>query len=58
MTLLAKILGIVGVLVVLLGIAGRFKGPGTVLGQFQAINVVIVGIAAMVAGVLAKLEQK
>jgi len=52
-----NIIGVLGIVVCLLGIVGRFYGESTFLG-FQAINIFILGIGLMVLGCFAKLSGR
>ena len=54
---LGTISGVVGILICLAAVAGRFYGEKMFLG-FQAINVFIVGIAFLVIACWLKLEAK
>lgn len=58
MKILGYILAVVGIVIFALGIIGRFKGPPSVLGQFNAANVITVGIGVMVMAILAQLHKK
>jgi len=54
---LGTVSGIVGILICLVAVAGRFYGEKVFLG-FQAINVFIVGIAFLVIACWVKLEAR
>ena len=53
----ACVLGILGILVCLAAVAGRFYGAPSFLG-FSAINVFIVGVGLISTACWAKLESK
>lgn len=54
---LGMVAGLLGVLICIAAVAGRFYEDPGFLG-FRAINVFIVGIGFMVLGCLAKLEAR
>ena len=54
---LGTISGVLGILICLAAVAGRFYGEKAFLG-FQAINIFIVGIAFLVIACWVKLEVK
>ena len=54
---LGTVSGIVGILICLVAVAGRFYGDPVFLG-FQAINVFIVGIAFLALACWIKLEAR
>jgi hypothetical protein len=57
LNLIGNVAALIGILVCLAAVIGRFVGAPQV-GQFQAINVFIVGIGLMVLACLAKIEAK
>jgi len=48
----AKAIGLLGAILCVLAVIGRFKGPASVLGNFQAINVYITGVGMMVFAIM------
>lgn len=57
LSLLGTVAGLLGILICLASVAGRFYEEPMFLG-FRAINVFIVGMGFMVLACLAKLEAK
>ena len=54
---IGNLIGVIGMAVCLVGVAGRFWNQPTIFG-FQAINIFIVGVGLVATGCFAKLSGR